>query len=54
MILLPILALLVFFALSIFYIFWRIAKQDRHLDALQKIMQERKEREEEQSRLAKR
>lgn len=47
-------ALLVFIALSIAYVLWRIERQARHLDALQKIMEARKEKEAEQSRLAKR
>jgi len=53
MILWIVLSLLVFLALSISYVFWRIAKQARHLDALQQAMATRKAREAIQSELNK-
>jgi len=53
MILLVILFLILFLVLSVFYVVRRVSKQEQHLNKLKQVMNERREKEAEQSRIAK-
>lgn len=53
MMMLIILALILFLVLSVLYIVRRIATQEQHLDKLKQAMNQRREKEAEQSRIAK-
>jgi len=46
-------SLILFLVLSVTYVMRRVGKQEQHLDNLRKTMNERREKEAEQSRIAK-
>ena len=48
-----VLSLILFLVLLILYVMRRVAKQKQHLDKLKRAMNERREKEAEQSRIAK-
>ena len=53
MMMLIILALILFLVLSFFYVVRRVSKQKQHLNKLKQAMNERREKEAEQSKIAK-
>ena len=53
MIILVILSLILFLVLSFFYVVRRVSEQEQHLNKLKQAMNERREKEAEQSRIAK-
>lgn len=49
----PVLSLILFLVLFVLYVMRRVIKQEQHLNKLKQVMMERKQKEEEQSKIAK-